>query len=492
MAQTLATLFPPLGRYCPALQTISAPQAFFLLLKEREAFYGGAAGGGKSAALLMAALQFVDVPGYSALLLRRTFPELEGADGLISQAHSWLANTDAVWSEQKHRWSFPSGATLQFGHVQDEGDKTRYQGQAYQFVGFDELTHFSETQYDYVAFTRSRRNLQLRERGVPIRARAASNPGGVGHAWVKARFIDNRKRGVVFVPAKVADNPGLDVAEYTESLSQLPEELRRQLLDGDWGAFEGAAFRVTEDHVVKPFLPPKQWQRFESMDHGISNPTAWLVHAVDYEGNIVTFDSHYEAALPSETAQTILKRRMLWRSQTCFGDPASLATRTGTKRWGRSVTLEDEYAHHGLNVAPAKSDPRAGYARLRELLKLDPEHRFPDWHPRRGERGSPRWFIAAKTCPQLLEQLRSAPLAPIEHRYAGEMIDSRWEGAYGHAVAAARYGMVSWPSASVEPETPPEDPNWSEEQRLRAQWMWEHERKRDGKNKERASNYSFL
>ena len=440
----------------------------------------------------MAALQFVDVPGYSALLLRRTFPELEGSDGLIWQSHVWLDNTDADWNEQKKRWIFPSGASLQFGHVQDESDKTRYQGQAFQFVGFDELTHFSESQYDYIAFSRSRRNLALRERGVPIRARSASNPGGIGHAWVKSRFIDDRKEGVVFVPAKVADNPGLDVGEYEDSLRNLPEELRRQLLDGDWGAFEGAAFRVTDDHIVKPFLPPPQWKRFESMDHGISNPTAWLVHAVDYEGNVLTFDSFYKASLPSDTAPEIIKRRQLWRSRICFGDPASLATRTGTKRWGRDVTLEDEYAHHGLNVGPAKSDPRTGYARLREMLKLDPDRRFPDWHPRRGEKGSPRWFIAEKTCPQLVEQLRSAPLAPIEHRYAGEMIDSKWEGAYGHAVAAARYGMVSWPSASTEPELPPDDPSWDDEQRSRARWFWEYEKKRDSRQSERASNYSFL
>src|SRR5204863_9454933 len=130
------------------------------------------------------------------------------------------------------------------------------------------------------------------------------------------------------------------------------------------------------------------------------------------------------------------------------------------------------------NVAPAKSDPRAGYARLRELLKLDPERRFPDWHPRRGEFGSPRWFIVGKTNKELVEQIRSAPLTPIEHRYAGEMVDPRWEGTYGHALAAARYGMISWPAATPEPERPPENSDWSEEQRLKAQYMWERERKR--------------
>jgi hypothetical protein len=461
---------------------MSRQQAFFLLLDCREAFYGGAAGGGKSAGLLAAALQYVDTPGYAALLLRKSFPELEGADGLIAQSHAWLADTDAKWNSQQHRWSFPSGATLQFGHVQNESDKYRYQGQAYQFVGLDELTHFTESQYDYIAFSRARRSMGLREQGVPIRARAASNPGGIGHAWVKARFIDEPKPETIFIPAKVADNPGLDVEEYADSLSNLPDELRRQLLEGDWGAFEGAAFQLTDDHIVEPFQIPSPWERFESMDHGISNPTAWLAHAVDYEGNVVTFDSHYLPALPSETAPIILKKRQIWNSSVCWGDPASLATRTATvRKFGTPATIETEYADHGVQIIPAKNDPRAGYARLRELLKRDPEHRFPDWHPRRGEAYAPRWFIAQKTCPELVEQVRSAPLAPIEHRYAGEMVDPKWEGSYGHAVAAARYGLMSYPSASERPNPLPDDP--------RAAWWQQRIRKRQAP---RPPSYDFV
>src|SRR4051812_2755054 len=207
-------MFPPLQRYYPHLQTVSAPQAAFLLLDGREAFYGGAAGGGKSDALLMASLQYVDRPGYHALLLRRTFPELEGADGLITKAHEWLgayrAGGECHWNEQKHRWTFPSGATVQFGHVQNEADIYRYQGQAYQFVGFDELTHFTKRQYEYIAFTRSRRVKAHEAIGIPVRARSASNPGNIGHGWVKDRFIVHPRDGVLFVPAKLADNPGLD------------------------------------------------------------------------------------------------------------------------------------------------------------------------------------------------------------------------------------------------------------------------------------------
>src|SRR6266542_26817 len=452
----LKSLFPPLGRYLPDLPELpSLDQALFLLLDCREAFYGGSAGGGKSAALLMAALQYVDVPGYHALLLRRTFPELEGADGLISQSHAWLGRFkgEVVWNEQKHRWTFPSGATIEFGHCQDEKDKYTFQGQAFQMVGFDELTHFSETQYEYIGFTRARRT---RDVPVPIRTRGASNPGGIGHSWVKSRFISGRKPGVVFVPAKAKDNPGLDVEEYWEGMKDLPEDLRRQLWDGDWDAHEGAAYQLSADHLVGRFEIPEQWERFESMDYGLNNPTSWLAHAIDYEGNLVSFGSYHEPGLPSKTAPIILKLRQLWRTDFCWGDPMSLATRTGTMKLGQPATIASEFADQGLPIARAKNDPRVGHTRMRELLERDPERSFPDWHPRRGQKGAPRWFIVAAACPELVEDLKAAPLTSIEHRFHGEMVDPKWEGRHGHAHAAARYGIASRFDPSEEPVEPEE------------------------------------
>ena len=451
MPEILGQLFPALRKYCPILPEISTPQAFFLLLDCREAFYGGAAGGGKSAALLADALKYVDTPGYAALILRRTYPELEGSEGLIFQALEWLGPTDARWNAEQHRWTFPSGAVLQFGHVKAETDKTNYQGQAYQTVCFDELTHFTETIYDYIAFSRARRRMTLKRAGIPIRARSASNPGGIGHGWVKKRFIDERKEGVVFIPAKVADNPGLDVAEYAESLGNLGETLRAQLLDGDWGAFEGMAYTITDAHIVEPFEIPRQWERFESMDYGINNPTSWQVHAVDYDDNLISFGEWYKPSLPSHTAPMIHALRQIWGSSLCWGDPQSLATRTGTVKAGQPVTIATEFVDLGIPIAKAKNDPRAGYTRMRERIEIDPERRFPDWHPRSGEKGAPSWFFVEKQCPELVKQMREAPLAPIETRYGGEHVDLEWERKDGHAHASARYGVASRFTAPTRP-----------------------------------------
>jgi predicted phage terminase large subunit-like protein len=204
-------------------------QSRFLLTDEREILFGGAAGGGKSDALLMAALQYVEVKGYSAILFRRTYADLSLPGALMDRAHDWLHGTAARWSDKEKTWHFPSGATLSFGYLESEKDKYRYQSAEFQFVGFDELTQFTLSQYTYL-FSRLRR---LKGSTIPIRMRAASNPGGVGHEWVKQRYLVEDR---LFIPARLDDNPYLDAAEYLESLKELDPVTRRQLQEGDWNA----------------------------------------------------------------------------------------------------------------------------------------------------------------------------------------------------------------------------------------------------------------
>jgi len=208
-------------------------QAKFLLLPHKEAFYGGSAGGGKSNALLMAALQYVEVPGYSALILRRTYTDLALPGALMDRAAEWLSGTAAKWNDKEKTWIFPSGATLTFGYLETEKDKYRYQSSEFQYIAFDELTQFTEGQYKYL-FSRLRR---LKNAKVPLRMRAASNPGGEGHEWVKQRFIvEGPEKNRPFIPARLEDNPYLDQDEYISSLMQLDPATRRQLLNGDWSA----------------------------------------------------------------------------------------------------------------------------------------------------------------------------------------------------------------------------------------------------------------
>jgi hypothetical protein len=438
------------------------------LLDEREAFYGGAAGGGKSAALLMAALQYVDVPGYAALLLRRTFPQLTQPGMLIPLSKLWLGGTDARWNEQQREWTFPAGAVIKFGHLEDENAVFNYQGGAYQFVGFDELTQFTPAMYEYVAFSRARRDLELVRSGVPIRVRSTANPGGVGHAWVKARFVteESRKPASVFIPAKVADNPGLDVADYAESLSHLGAVLRAQLLDGDWGAFEGAAYPMftDHDHVIDAFDIPDAWETFESMDWGATNPTCVLAWAVDYDGNVVIFDELYveepQPHLPGDVIPLLKDARQSWHPKGArivnHADPSVFNSAPMTK-WGRPPSVADEFMALGIGLHPAVNDRVAGYVRIAQLFALDENRVFPDWHQRKGEPGAPRAFIF-KRCTHLIEQIQGAPLETIGEPHPGEAVSRKWEGPFGHAHAAARYGAMSWPGPSDKPDEEPDDP----------------------------------
>jgi predicted phage terminase large subunit-like protein len=188
----------------------------------------------------MGAAQYFDVPGYNALILRRTFVDLSMPDAIMDRAIRWWRGV-AHWNVMKKRFTFPSGATLTFGYLATDNDVYGYQGAAFQYVGFDELTQFTEKQYRYL-FSRLRR---IEGTNVPIRMRAASNPGGVGHEWVRQRFIDRGPRtGRIFVPARLRDNPYIDAVEYRKSLAKLDPVTRAQLLNGDWTArTDGGYFR---------------------------------------------------------------------------------------------------------------------------------------------------------------------------------------------------------------------------------------------------------
>ena len=263
---------PKMAQYVPHGPT--PKQAAFLLLDGREAFYGGAAGGGKSDALLMAALQYVDVPGYRALLLRRTFQDLALPGALMDRAKEWLApfvhRKEIRWVEKEKTYVFPSGATLTFGYLEHENDKYRYQSAEFHFIGFDELTQFTMTQYTYM-FSRLRR---LKGYDIPVRMRSASNPDGEGLEWVKQRFvIEGPSKGRIFIPAKLEDNPHLDQEEYEKSLEELDPITRERLRHGNWDIKgEGKMFKREWFKVIDPEAVPSRLRVVRYWDFASSDP----------------------------------------------------------------------------------------------------------------------------------------------------------------------------------------------------------------------------
>jgi predicted phage terminase large subunit-like protein len=275
-AERLLEIVGPLRvRFCPLGP--NARQEAFLRLRLLEALFGGAAGGGKSVALLMAALQYCDVPGYHALIVRPTLAELEIPGGLITLAHDWLSNTKAAWSGDQRAWRFPGnsktgagGASLRFGYLDGPRDVYRYSGSSFSFLGFDELTRFTEDVYRRMfRVVRQATSLQGQPAAqdgttlddVPVRVRATSNPGGPGHGWVKSYFVDPETRadGARFLPSRMRDNPALDSETYIATLAHLSHAERERLLNGDWNIpDEGDLFqRHWFEQIDRSELPPR-------------------------------------------------------------------------------------------------------------------------------------------------------------------------------------------------------------------------------------------
>jgi predicted phage terminase large subunit-like protein len=273
---------PQLGKLLRARRTKyiqcepSVKQEAFLWLTSLEAFYGGAAGGGKSQALLMAALQYVDIPGYNALLVRDSFQNLNKPEGLIPRAHEWLQPTDAQWSGEKKQYTFPSGATLSFGYIDGPLDHFNYQSAAFQYIGIDEAVNIRENQALYL-FSRLRKLKKYQS--IPLRFRCASNPPTreqvVKGEWVKKRYVTpaTRAEGVIFLPAWMDDNPHLDRDSYRDSLSKLDPITRRQLESGDWDIqikgrmFDRSWFKIVDKAPIEGETV-RYWDRAASLDEG--------------------------------------------------------------------------------------------------------------------------------------------------------------------------------------------------------------------------------
>lgn len=268
---------------------------------EFEVLYGGAAGPGKTSCLIALALRHVDKPNYKALILRRTYPRLEE---IIDRCHDLYPSFGGEWRETKRRWTFPSGATIKLGHMQHEDDKRDYTGKEYQFIGWDELTEFTDSQYTFVVNSRAR----TKDSSIPVRIRATTNPGGLGHVWVKKRFVDIAEPGKtyidpetglsrVFVRGLVTDNPTLMENDplYVKRLAGLPAVERKRLLEGDWEIFEGQMFAGLSKNVhgIEPFDIPPEWERVMTFDYGYARPFAALWFAVDHDGVIYLYREHY-------------------------------------------------------------------------------------------------------------------------------------------------------------------------------------------------------
>ena len=432
------------------------PQTQFLAAGEREVLYGGGAGGGKSYAMLADPLRYMGHPQFSGLLLRHTTEELRE---LIWKSQEMYPKIypGIKWSERKMQWIAPSGARLWMSYLDRDEDVLRYQGLAFSWIGFDELTQW----HTPFAYNYMRSRLRTAASDLPIFMRATTNPGGPGHAWVKKMFIDPAPAGKSFwatdietgnplvypkghskegeylfkrkfIPALLKDNPYLsESGDYETMLLSLPEHQRRQLLEGNWDISEGAAFPEFNRaiHVVDAFDIPSHWTKFRACDYGYGSYSAVIWFAVTPSDQLVIYRELYVSkVLAKDLAHKVLELE----KDDGLIRYGVLDSSCWAKRGDSGPSIAETMIMEGCRWRPAdrSSGSRvAGKNELHRRLQVDPFTEMPR-------------MIITSNCVNTIAQL---PILPLDKRNP-EDIDTKAED---HIYDAIRYGIMTRPRSSL-------------------------------------------
>lgn len=408
----------------------TGPQEDFLAAAETDVLYGGAAGGGKSYAMLVDPLRYAHRASHRALIIRRSMPELRE---LIDKSRELYprAFPGCKYREVEKLWNFPSGAKIEFGFLERDADVYRYQGQAYSWIGFDEITHLpTEFPWNYLAS-----RLRTTDSEITPYMRCTANPGGVGAHWVKKRYIEPNEpnhsfKGAdgltrKFIPARLEDNPYLaQDGRYEQMLKALPATQRKQLLEGNWDVNEGAAFTEfdLDLHVVPPFEIPIGWERVKGIDYGYASESACVWAAVDpSDGTLIVYRELYRKGLTGQDLGTIITEMEL-------SDPFSVSGVLDTAAWARTgttgPTVGETLVRQGHKLRRADKNRIQGKIQIHEYLRVQ-------------QSGRPRLQIFS-SCPNLIRELQGIPL----DKSNPEDVDTH---APDHAYDALRYLIMSRP-----------------------------------------------
>ena len=439
-------------------------QESFLAAPEKEVLYGGAAGGGKSYAMLIDPLRYIHNKNHKPILLRKSMPELQE---LIDKSHDLYpkAFPGAKWNQQKSRWTFPSGAVFIMSFVENDLDVHRYQGQAFTWIGIDELTHYATPYvWDYL-----RSRLRTTDQSIKTYMRATTNPGGIGGWWVKKMFIhpapynksfwatdietgdilhyphlaivDQKLRGLPlfkrrFIPAKLSDNPYLmQSPEYLAMLSSLPEVQRRRLLEGDWDVAEDTAFPEFDHkvHTCEPFEIPNHWKRYRSCDYGYVAPSAVLWYAVAPNGTVFVYRELYQKSLDADAlAEKIIE--LEWNDPGILTGP--LDTESWAERGQRGPSIAETMIQAGVRWT--KTDKSKG-SRVRGKIELH----------RRLKVNSYTDEVGVKIFRNCRNLIRIMPILPLDSSNA-EDVDTKF--IEDHLYDSFRYGINNRPSYTLYPD----------------------------------------
>ncbi len=353
--------------------SLTKKQKSFIDASESEVLFGGAAGGGKSYGQMADALLFaLKHSGSKQLVLRRTFSELDKS--LIRTSLQLFPKEIYTFNSSSHVGRFKNGSIIDFGYCATENDVYQYQSAEYDLIRFDELTHFTESQYIYLLSRVRGAN------GFPKQVKSTTNPGGIGHSWVKTRFVDPSPCGNsfvgsdgmrrIFIPSLLRDNKFLYLGdpEYERRLLALPEREKKALLYGDWNIFEGQYFSEFDRrlHVTEPFEIPCSWRKYRTVDYGLDR-LACLWVAVAPDGGSYVYREYCESDLTiSEAAAKILEYTPKGEDIYATLAPPDLFSRT--QETGKTKALL--FSEYGVNFTKTSNDRESGWLCLKELLKV--------------------------------------------------------------------------------------------------------------------------
>jgi hypothetical protein len=432
------------------------PQTTFLSAGEQEVLYGGAAGGGKSYAMLADPVRNFNNPHAKQLLVRRSTEELRELISVSKQLYP-RAVPGIRWLEREKTWIAPSGASLWMSYLDSDDDVLRYQGQAFTWIGFDELTQWP-TPYAW-NYLRTRLRTSTNS-GLKLYQRATTNPGGSGMQWVKKMFVDPAVPGEAFwatdietgevvtwpkghsregqplfkrrfIPATLFDNPYLaEDGLYEANLLSMPEHLRKQLLEGNWDINEGAAFPEfnRKIHVCEAFEVPRSWVKFRAADYGYGSYTGVLWFAVAPTGQLYIYRELYVSKVTAEDLADMINDIEM-DDNLRYG---VLDSSLWHNRGDRGPSLAEQMIKRGCRWRPAdrsRGSRIAGKNKIHQLLQVDKYS---------GEPG----IQIMDNCRGLISQLPALPL----DKHNPEDVDTNSED---HLYDALRYGVMTRPRSHL-------------------------------------------
>lgn len=349
-------------------------QAIFHSNDAEEVVYGGAKGGGKSCALVMEALAYgLENPKADMYLFRETYDDLEA--NLIKEWKEKVPKELYTPNETKHIYTLINGTTVKFRYIRNFADAESYQGRSIDWIGVDELTKHEERSIQVLL------SCLRSAKGFKPKFRATCNPGGIGHNWVKERYIIPTEYGnktindeitggkIAFIPATVYDNTILveNDPRYVKRLENLPETQKQAFLFGNWDIFEGQYFNEfkREIHVIEPFKIPSHWKKYIAMDYGL-DMLAVLWFARDTEGNAYVYKEIHESNLIISEACKRIKEINNNEKYEYIYAPRDLWNRR--QDTGKSVA--DIFYENGLMLTKTSVDRVDGWLATKEWIKV--------------------------------------------------------------------------------------------------------------------------